>query len=65
MPTASGPGLYKGLEDKESVFYLDIGRRTAGDLDITVEGKRERERERGGGSSSKKRLRIFNEIKMY
>ncbi|XP_078312683.1 filamin-A-like isoform X1 [Crassostrea virginica] len=37
MPTASGPGLYKGLEDKESVFYLDIGRRT-GDLDITVEG---------------------------
>lgn len=51
MPSASGPGLYKGLEDKETVFYVEMGKRSGG-LDIKVEGKREtggeraRERER-------------------
>lgn len=44
MPSASGPGLYKGLEDKEAVFYVEMGKRSGG-LDIKVEGK-ERERER-------------------
>lgn len=46
MPSASGPGLYKGLEDKEAVFYVEMGKRSGG-LDIKVEGKkREREGER-------------------
>lgn len=44
MPSASGPGLYKGLEDKEAVFYVEMGKRSGG-LDIKVEGKK-RERER-------------------
>ncbi|XP_062603347.1 filamin-C-like isoform X1 [Saccostrea cucullata] len=37
LPSASGPGLYKGQEDKEAVFYVDVGKRS-GDLDIKVEG---------------------------
>lgn len=37
MPSASGPGLYKGLEDKETVFYVEMGKRSGG-LDIKVEG---------------------------
>lgn len=37
MPSASGPGLYKGLEDKEAVFYVEMGKRSGG-LDIKVEG---------------------------
>lgn len=49
MPSASGPGLYKGLEDKETVFYVEMGKRSGG-LDIKVEGKREREREYIRGS---------------
>lgn len=45
MPSASGPGLYKGLEDKETVFYVEMGKRSGG-LDIKVEGKKKKERER-------------------
>lgn len=43
MPSASGPGLYKGLEDKEAVFYVEMGKRSGG-LDIKVEGKKKKER---------------------
>lgn len=43
MPSASGPGLYKGLEDKETVFYVEMGKRSGG-LDIKVEGKKKKER---------------------
>lgn len=42
MPSASGPGLYKGLEDKETVFYVEMGKRSGG-LDIKVEGKKKKE----------------------
>jgi hypothetical protein len=38
MPSASGPGLYKGQEDREAVFSVDVGKRS-GDLDIKVDGK--------------------------
>ncbi|XP_056004557.1 filamin-C-like isoform X2 [Ostrea edulis] len=37
LPTAAGPGLYKGQEDKEAVFSVDVGKRS-GDLDIKVDG---------------------------
>lgn len=45
MPSASGPGLYKGLEDKETVFFVEMGKRSGG-LDIKVEGEKKKERER-------------------
>lgn len=57
MPSASGPGLYKGLEDKETVFYVEMGKRSGG-LDIKVEGKKKKERERESYTVQKRKKTV-------